>query len=234
MNSRVQSSPPLHEGRSPQPAAPQSPSTSAASRFLAPLRLSAAQKRTLIKAMVDQQIGDLPSCQLFTGAAEYELGTFHRYARLESVPAPAQETPPPALDLSALESAATRLLGSLEQGAGPEPASDASPEKPWTLARLRRLRCELYRLVKACDLPAEPKRPTLPLLATSAEPVADAGSTRRFVRSLARTFGECFDETPTLAPDGPFRRALELLTTATGVRLGSLDLSAASTVQRQG
>lgn len=221
-------SPPSHP---PQSTAPQTPIGTAASRFLAPVRLSEAEKRRLIKAMVDQHIGDLPSCALFTGAAEYEVGTFHRYARLETAPAPAPETPPPTTDFSALKTAADHLLGTLEQTPGPEPSTEGQPENPWTLARLRRLRCELNRLVKACNLPVQAPGPAKPVAISPAEPVADVSSTRRFVRSLARTFGECFDQAPTLAPDSPFRRALALLTTATGIRLGSLELPSPSQPQ---
>ncbi len=223
MNRRVESPTPLRAGPAPHAAVPQSPSAGTASRFLAPVRLSDAQKRALIKAMVDQEVGDPPSCQLFTGAAEYELGTFHRYARLETAPALQAEVEPPAPDLSALKIAADRLLGTLEQAPDLSPSPETTPENPWTLARARRLRCELHRLVKACGLPAPPARSVVALRTTPAEPVADAGSTRRFVRSLARTFSECFEEPPTLTPGSPFRRALELLARATDLRLGSLD-----------
>jgi hypothetical protein len=190
-----------------------------------PLRLSEAQKRSLIRAMVEQQIGDLSNCQLFTGAAEYEVGTFNRYARLETAPAPLAEALSAGPDFSALGTAADQLLGTLDKAPDVPVANEEGAENPWTLVRSRRLRCELHRLVRACHQPVPPPKPT-PKPAVTGEPLVDAGSTRRFVRSLARTFGECFDQPATLDPGSPFRRALELITTATGIRLGALDTPA--------
>lgn len=234
MNRRTAEPRMLHSGPVPQPAPLPHPPANApgpagtGSHFLSPVRLSQAQKRALVQALAEQDIGDIPSCQLFAGAAEYELGTYHRYARLESAPAPEPAAPPVPPSLGALKTAASALLGTLEKAPCAEAVADVSLGSTWTDARQRRLCCEVYRLFKACDLPVEPPKPARPLAAVPSEPVADPSSTRRFVRSLARTFGECFEVAPTLAPGSPFRRALELVTATAGIRLGSLEAPALS------
>lgn len=226
MNMRVEHHRTLRQGRSPGLAAPNEPPPSgpraavSGSRFLEPLRLTEAQKRTMIRELGNQRIGDQESCQLFTGAVEYQLGTFHHYARLEEVPAPTAGPRQATPTLAGVKQAADALLGSLDR-IPPErvPELAEAVEEAWRAAWIRRLRCELHRLAKACDQPAAPP----PVEATVKLPAADAATTRRFVRSMARTFEECFEQQASLTSGSAFRIALDLLTSAAGIRLGSLD-----------
>lgn len=193
------------------------------SRFVEPLRLTNAQKQAIVQALKEAQIGDYESRHLYAGAAEYELAAFQQYAHFEAVTVPTAPEHRSETSLSGLKTVADELIGQLAQTAAERVAAleqrAATPDRQLRPGWITQLRCELFRLAKACEHPQEIAQPETTACVWRADPV----STRRFVQSAARTFEECFDRKAGVGPGSPFRFALDLVTSTAGIRLADLD-----------
>ena len=209
--------------RKADPAADGAKSPGKTSHFLEPRRLSAAQKAATEKALRRGKVGDEASRRLFIGAIEYELAELPLAAR-DAMPAPPPEparadpSPPPMLRViaqSAQELA--RLLDGLPGESRARLLESLCRQdelcRGYDQRYLDQLQCEIGRIVNACALQMLPAGEPPP---RRAAPEASP-ELRRFAASLANVFEECFEQTPTADPQGPFAGALSAIAEGVGV-----------------
>jgi hypothetical protein len=184
-------------------------------QFMKPHLFGEAQREDILRSLTRMRVGDEEGRRIFVFALEYELAQFEAQREQtdeEAVTAAALQASPAVAPVG---KAAGALLGAL-QNLTPDAealllealAEGDSFRRRHDAAYLEALRSELHRLRDAADVEVAAAAPPEPSL-TAAE--------RRFLKTLAKAYHDCFETPATADPKGPFARMIAKLLPPLGI-----------------